>query len=90
MGCASHDIICQHYRGHPILKFVSIEFIMLYFLNASFGVEAGIMAVKSDLVHIFSRFLIISYSKRHLCPLQLLSYAFEISCPSWSYSSLYF
>ena len=34
---------------------------------------------KRDLVHIFSSFQIISYSKRHLYPLQLLSYALEIS-----------
>ena len=39
---------------------------------------------KGPIAHIFSSFQIISYSKRHLCPLQLLSYALEISltCPS--------
>ena len=35
-------------------------------------------AAKRDLANIFSSFQIISYSKRHLCPLQLLSYAREI------------
>ena len=39
----------------------------------------GVEAAKRDLAHIFSSFQIISYSKRHLCPLQLLSYALEIS-----------
>ena len=39
----------------------------------------GIEAAKRDLAHIFSSFQIISFSKRHLCPLQLLSYALEIS-----------
>ena len=39
----------------------------------------GIVAAKRDLVHIFSSFQIIVFSKRHLCPLQLLSYALEIS-----------
>ena len=39
----------------------------------------GIEAPKRDLEHIFSSFQIISYSKRYLCPLQLLSYALEIS-----------
>ena len=38
-----------------------------------------IVAAKRDLVHIFSSFQIISYSKSHLCPLQILSYALEIS-----------
>ena len=31
------------------------------------------------IAHIFSSFQIISFSKRHLCPLQRLSYALEIS-----------
>ena len=39
----------------------------------------GIEAVKRDLAHIFSSFQIISFSERHLCPLQLLPYALEIS-----------
>ena len=39
----------------------------------------GVEAAKRDLAHIFSSFQIISYSKRHLCPLQLPSYALEIS-----------
>ena len=34
---------------------------------------------RRDLAHIFSSFQIISLSKRHLCPLQLLSYALKIS-----------
>ena len=36
------------------------------------------VAAKRDLAHIFSSFQIISYSKGHLCPLQILSYALEI------------
>ena len=39
----------------------------------------GIEAAKKDLAHIFSSFQITACSKRHLCPLQLLSYALEIS-----------
>ena len=42
-------------------------------------VPNGVEAAKKDLAHIFSSFQIISYSKKHLCPLQLLSYALEIS-----------
>ena len=39
----------------------------------------GIEAANRDLAHNVSSFQIISYSKRQLCPLQLLSYALEIS-----------
>ena len=39
----------------------------------------GVEAAKRDLAHIFSSFQNISYSERHLCPLQLLSYTLEIS-----------
>ena len=42
-------------------------------------IDIWIEAAKRDLTHIFSSFQVISYSKRHLCPLQLLSYALEIS-----------
>ena len=34
---------------------------------------------KGPSAYIFSSFQVISYSKRHLCPLQLLSYALKIS-----------
>ena len=37
---------------------------------------------------IFSSFQIISYSKRHLCPLQLLLTHWKLACPSWSYGVL--
>ena len=43
------------------------------------GIYTGIEAAKRDLAHIFSSFQTISYSIRHLCPLQLLCYALEIS-----------
>ena len=39
----------------------------------------GIVAAKRNLAHIFSSFQSISFSKRHLCPLQLFSYALLIS-----------
>ena len=39
----------------------------------------GIEAAKRDLAHNFQVFKIISYSNRNLCPLQILSYALEIS-----------
>ena len=38
-----------------------------------------IYGIERDLAHIFSSFQIISSSKRHLCPLQLVSYALEMS-----------
>ena len=48
---------------------------MALYVRRIYGVEAA----KRDLAHIISSFQIISYSKRHLCPLQLPSYALEIS-----------
>ena len=41
---------------------------MFYNYMNIYGVEAAIR----DLAHIFSSFQIITYSKSHLCPLQLL------------------
>ena len=51
----------------------SVDFVTIHIIII------GVETAKRDLANIFSSFQIISYLKRHLCPLHFLSYALEIS-----------
>ena len=77
-----NKLLCTILRGKTAMHFFlfPVAYIIKYH-----GTLIGVEAAKRDLAHIFSSFQIISYSKRHLCPLQLFSYALELACPSWSY-----
>ena len=50
----------------------------------------GIVAATRDLVHIFSSFQVVSYSKRHLCLYNFFITHWKLVSPSWNYSGVNF